>query len=130
VAVDDLTMNPALLNTRKTTFMKRVEKMISYTNTTACRSSFINEYFGERTMECGICDSCLQAKATALNAEEFEKISKQVFNILKNKPLITGEVISALKGINKEKAWKVIEFLQAEKKIGVDAKCCLHLIPS
>ncbi len=131
VAVGDLSLNPSLLHTRKKTFIKRVEKMIHYTTTTAaCRSSFINDYFGERTTPCGICDTCLQAKATALNAEEFEKISTQVFNLLKNKSLITGEVISALKDINKEKTWKVIEFLQAEKKIGVDAKGCLHLISS
>lgn len=115
VAINDLALNPTLLHTRKTTFLKRVEKIISYTNAISCRSSFINDYFGELTPACGICDTCLNAKVTTLNSDEFKQITELILAELNKKRGTPQDVISALVKVNKEKTWKVIEFLQSEK---------------
>jgi ATP-dependent DNA helicase RecQ len=66
---------------------------------------------------CGICDNCLRLKAISLSKEEFENIHKTIVTALQQRSLKAKELLSALKGIKKEKAWKVIEFLQAENRI-------------
>ena len=41
--------------------------------------------------------------------------------MIKNETLHTKDLLLKLNGIKKEKAWKVIEFLQAENKIEMEA---------
>jgi ATP-dependent DNA helicase RecQ len=131
VPVEDLTLNLTLYNKRKEAFVNRVEKIIAYSKHQDCRSSFINNYFGDEAVrECGICDNCLLKKATALTPEEFELISQKIIQYLINEPLQTASLLTKLNGIQKEKAWKVINFLQAEKKIVIDQKGFLFLTSS
>ena len=121
VAAADLIMNLSLYNKRKEAFMQRVEKMIAYTECPQCRSLFINHYFGDKeTASCSICDRCLQAKATIISTEEFSAISNKVLSLLAGKDLTIHQLKDALTGISKQKAWKVIHFLQAEQKIMLD----------
>jgi ATP-dependent DNA helicase RecQ len=40
-------------------------------------------------------------------------------DIVKKQPLPVKELLQKLNGIKKEKAWKVIEFIQAENKIEI-----------
>ena len=128
VPSQDLTINTTVYDKRKNSFIARVEKMISYSQEVNCRSHFINTYFGdEDAKHCGICDNCLRKKATTLSAEEFEKISLFISNQLSQKQLTAPELIDELKTVKKEKAWKVIEFLQAEKKIEADSRGLLKL---
>ncbi|HVE61394.1 MAG TPA: ATP-dependent DNA helicase RecQ, partial [Chitinophagaceae bacterium] len=123
VPVEDLTLNLTLYNKRKEAFVKRVNKIIAYTTDTSCRSSFINTYFGDEAVrECGICDNCLLKKATELTPEEFELISHKIIQHLTNEPLNSALLLTKLNGIKKEKAWKVLAFLQAENKVAVDEK--------
>jgi ATP-dependent DNA helicase RecQ len=113
---------------RKETFIKRAENMISYVKTAGCRSLFINHYFGDGAKkECGVCDNCLAKKKSELSAAEFEKISLQIKEQLSRQTLTPNELLQAMGSIRKEKAWKVIEFLQAEKKIEADGKGMLRL---
>jgi ATP-dependent DNA helicase RecQ len=102
--------------------------MINYTKETNCRSHFISVYFGDKEAKhCGICDNCLRKKVTDLSAEEFEKISLIISNQLSQKQLTASELIDEIKSIKKEKAWKVIQFLQSENKITADDKGLLSL---
>jgi ATP-dependent DNA helicase RecQ len=129
VPIQDLMINTTLYNRRKESFLKRVQTIISYTRQCNCRSRFISIYFGDKeAKECGICDNCLIKKATELSPEEFEKISLIISNQLSQKKLTASELIHQIKTIKKEKAWKVIEFLQAEKKIEADSKGLLRLL--
>ena len=128
VPVQELTINTTLYDRRKKSFEARVEAMIGYTKESDCRSRFISLYFGDQDAKaCAICDNCLHKKATNLSAEEFEKIFVSIANKLLQKKLTASELIDELKTIKKEKAWKVIEFLQAEKKIEVDSQGLLRL---
>ncbi len=121
VASADLLMNLTLYQKRKEAFVGRVEKMIAYTNCKQCRSLFINHYFGDKeTTVCGICDHCLQAKAVVLSNEEFSFISNKVHALLLGNQFTIQQLTEALQGISKRKAWKVIDFLQAEQKITLD----------
>lgn len=128
VPVDDLMINTIFYNKRKDSFTRRFQTMINYTKELNCRSHFISIYFGDKeAKDCGICDNCLQRKVTDLSAEEFEKISLIISNQLSQKQLTASELINEIKNIKKEKAWKVIQFLQSENKIQADDKGVLTL---
>ena len=102
--------------------------MIAYSKITLCRSQFINQYFGDKDAKpCGICDNCLNALPKELTAEEFRKFSNLVVESLHTSSKSTDELLAEMKGLKKEKAWKILEFLQAEDKIELDQKGLLKL---
>ena len=87
-----------------------------------CRSVIIGRYFGDQQIRsCGICDNCLKQKSTTLTREEFESLQHRIINIVKYEPVTAKELLQKLGDVQKEKAWKVIEHLQAEQKIETDA---------
>lgn len=128
VPVDDLILNTVLYSKRRELFVKRVEAMIAYTRKDTCRSRFISAYFGDiDAKDCNVCDNCLRKKATELSPEEFEKISGLISLQLSKRQLTASELLQEIRHIKKEKAWKVLEFLQAEQKIEADSKGLLRI---
>jgi ATP-dependent DNA helicase RecQ len=128
VATENLTINLLLYKKRKEAFIERVKKIVDYTQTKECRSIFVNRYFGDYGIKaCGICDNCRRAKALHLTTEEFEKIKTSIYVALKTKSIGSSELLGTLQDINKEKAWSVLNFLQAEQKVFIDEKGKLSL---
>lgn len=124
VRLGDLSLNMVDFKRRKALFIKRVEAMTSFTLAPEdCRSVIIGNYFGdEKIRPCGICDNCLRRKATSLSKEEFNSIESRIIGLAKTRRISIKQLLQELKDIKKEKAWKVIEFLQAENKISSDAE--------
>lgn len=121
VKAEDLTIDFKRYNERKQLYKARVDAFTNYITTTACRSRFTGNYFGDGHMkQCGICDNCLHEKQSALKAGEFEHIEQRIHEAVTQQPLHARDLMQHLNGINKEKAWKVIAFMQAENKITVD----------
>ncbi|OSZ73686.1 recombinase RecQ [Chitinophagaceae bacterium IBVUCB2] len=120
---EEITIDMVAYNKRKEQFQQRMKQMITYVKEEGeCRSRIIGKYFGDSKIKtCGICDNCLKQKATTLSKEEFETIHHRILNTIKYESLHTKDLLQKLNGIKKEKAWKVIEFLQAENKIEMDA---------
>ena len=123
VPAADLLFNWPLYQKRKGAFEERVQKMLAYINTASCRSAYINTYFGDaETGDCGICDNCLRLKKTGLSAKAFQNISEQIVHQLSGSPMPTGELLNGLKNVSTEQAWNVINYLQAEQKLTVNAR--------
>jgi len=122
IKTEDLTINMAEYNRRKEKFRLRTKEMIHFVKEkTECRSRIIAAYFGDASVRsCGICDNCLHIKSITVSKEEFEIINHRIINTVKYEPMHTKELLSKLSNIKKEKAWKVIEFLQSENKIEMD----------
>jgi len=122
IKTDELSVNMVLYNERKEQFRRRMKQMIYYVKETAeCRSRMIGIYFGDAEIKpCGICDNCLNQKASVLSKDEFDAIHHRIINLVKYESLAAKELLAKLSGVKKEKAWKVIEFLQAENKIEMD----------
>jgi len=122
IKAEDVRIDMAAYNKRKEQFQRRMKQMIFFVDETAeCRSRMIGNYFGdEKIKACGICDNCLRQKASVLSKEEFETLHHRIISIIKVESLHTKDLLLKLNGIKKEKAWKVIEFLQAENKISVN----------
>ncbi len=107
---------------RKQRFEERVQAMTGYVKiTTGCRSIHIARYFtGLIIKPCGICDHCINEKLIHISTEDFNSISNRVLGIIMEGALPVDEILVNLKGIKKEKIWKVIEYLLAEDKILAD----------
>lgn len=122
IKTEDLTINMSDYNHRKEKFRLRCKELIHFIREkTECRSRMIASYFGDTSLSrCGICDNCLRQKAFVLSKEEFENINTRIINSVKDKPIPAQDLLLRLFDVKKEKAWKVIEFLQAENKIEMD----------
>ena len=104
---------------RKQQSEKRLQTFIEYSRSkTGCRSQFIAAYFGDNKLTpCGVCDNCLaSAKKQSLSAEEFTLIRSRIEECLAPGPRNTKDLLLHI-GLSEEKAWQVIEFMQAEKKL-------------
>lgn len=123
IKAEDIMIDMASYEKRKSQFQQRVKQMMSYVKEdAACRSRIIGSYFGDDDVRaCGICDNCLKQKAVSLSKEEFETLYHRIINMVKYETLHTKDLLLKLNGFKKEKAWKVLEFLQAENKIDMDA---------
>lgn len=125
----EITIDMVAYNQRKERFQKRVSEMIRYVKEEVeCRSRIIGSYFGDKEIPaCGICDNCFRQKSIILTREEFDTLHHRIMNMVKYESLYTRDLLMKLQGVRKEKAWKVLEFLQAENKITVDARGYVHL---
>jgi ATP-dependent DNA helicase RecQ len=104
---------------RKKNFETRIKSMKEYiTNLTSCRSQTIARYFNDPGVKaCGICDNCINQKALVISKEEFEQITQHITNSVHQKNMDINELLIKSKQFKKEKLWKVIDYLQAEKKL-------------
>jgi ATP-dependent DNA helicase RecQ len=128
VLAEELSFNQVQYQKRRDEFVTRATQMIHYIETTSCRSRFISQYFGDaEAKECGVCDNCLQQKRAPLSTEEFEKISSLMLDHISRNQFTVEALLKELKTIQKEKAWKVLSFLQAEKKITATENGVLRL---
>jgi ATP-dependent DNA helicase RecQ len=123
VRMDDLTINMELYQKRKEKFSARVKNIIQFVQEpVTCRSKMIGHYFGDKKLHnCGVCDNCLRQKKLHIDEKEFEKISHRIQTVLAPQPLPSKDLVDQLGAIKKEKAWKVLEFLQSENKIEIDS---------
>lgn len=131
VKAEDIRIDMQAYEKRKEQFRKRMRQMVQYVkDETNCRSRIIGAYFGdEKINDCGICDTCLQKKATVLSNEEWEIIHRRLLTLLQAGPVDSKQLLQQLTGIPKEKAWKVLTFLQAEHKLEMDKDGKVRLIP-
>lgn len=122
IKAEELQINIAAYNLRKEKFEKRVKQIIRFVNEESeCRSRMIGNYFGDANMKaCGICDNCLRKKSVEITKEEFDTLHHRILNLVKYESMGGRDLLLKLGNVRKEKAWKVIEFLQAENKIEMD----------
>ncbi len=107
---------------RRQSFEQRVAAMVEYVHKTlGCRSQHIALYFtAAKINACGICDNCINEKALHISTEEFTAIADQILELTTGHPIQVNNVLVSLRGIKKEKVWKVMNYLQAERKIQAD----------
>jgi len=122
IKAEDLSIDMQAFNKRKERFAGRIRSMIQYVQeTNECRSKMVGSYFGDHELsDCGICDNCLRQRPVHLSKEEFDLINSRIVHSMKHQSIHTKDLLEQLKGIKKEKAWKVLHHLHAENKIELD----------
>lgn len=115
---------------RKLNFEKRVKAITVYVQQTIqCRSRTIAAYFNDINVKaCGICDNCIRQQDLQISTEEFALITGEIFQRISEHAVLYKELLKNLKGIRKEKFWKVFNYLQAEKKICISKEGMIEKI--
>jgi ATP-dependent DNA helicase RecQ len=115
---------------RKKNFEVRVKAMVDYImNTVNCRSKTIAAYFNDINVKaCGICDNCINQKTIQISTEEFEQITAFIFDFANGNSTGIKELLNRGKIFRKEKLWKVIDFLQAEKKLSISKEGIVEIV--
>ncbi|MBL0152118.1 MAG: RecQ family ATP-dependent DNA helicase [Chitinophagaceae bacterium] len=123
VRPEELKVDMQAVAHRKENYEKRLRYFIEYiTDKQSCRSQRLSLYFGdEKAAPCGQCDNCLAQKKLPLSKEEFDMLALKITGLVAEHPVSSKDLLIQLTGISKEKAWQVIEFLQAEQKITVSS---------
>ena len=68
---------------RKRELETRVQTMIAYLQTSACRSAFLVSYFGEENpRECGVCDNCAGEKVGATPSQTDEVLAQRILDFI------------------------------------------------
>ncbi len=120
INVEDFTINQNNLSKRKIAFEKRLQAMIGYVKTKACRSKTIGNYFNDLAIKpCGICDNCINEKSIVVSKTEFENITMIIEKLTEKVPVHSNLLLKNLNTFKKEKVWKVLNYLQAENKISI-----------
>ena len=119
---DNYTINTIDYLKRKQNFEDRVNAMTGFIlKSTGCRSQHIANYFTDvKINACAICDNCINEKIIYISVEEFNHISDQIREQSKLKQVSVDQILVSLKGVKKEKIWRVVNYLQAEQKIKTD----------
>ena len=114
----DIRFNEKEINKRKVAFENRSKSMISFVKNMQCRSKMIGNYFNDTTIKlCGICDNCINEKNLFLPKEEFDNICLEVYKLIDKKSITAKDVLAQLTIFQKNKIWKVLNYLQSENKI-------------
>jgi ATP-dependent DNA helicase RecQ len=114
-----LIINYQLYAQRKQEYTYRIEQMLQYLHLeNSCRSTFISRYFGDDESDnCAVCDNCIAQKSLHISKEEFDKITTHILQQIPLHGIDIKQLKSASTGINKNKFWKVLNYLQQERKI-------------
>jgi len=119
INTEDFTINQNNISKRKTAFEKRLQAMIHYIKTKACRSKTIANYFNDVSAKpCGICDNCINEKGIIITKTEFENIVEEIKK-LTELPVSSNLLLKNLNMFKKEKVWKVLNYLLGEEKIDI-----------
>ncbi len=104
---------------RKQLFQERIIAMTRYAvNPAECRSKQIATYFNAPVEKnCTICDNCINQQAIRISKEEFEEIVQNIFIAIDSTGIEVNDLLQNLGRTKKEKFWKVLDYLQSEKKI-------------
>ncbi|MBC8034358.1 MAG: RecQ family ATP-dependent DNA helicase [Chitinophagaceae bacterium] len=120
IKAEDFRIDQRQYQERKKDYILRVKAFLDYITTKGCRSIATAAYFGEKdTKPCGVCDNCLALKRSKLTKEEFDSISTTILQAVSSNPIEPKQLLLLLKNSSKEKIWKVIAFLEGERRIRV-----------
>lgn len=99
----------------------RIEAMISYLEKDTCRSIQLLEYFGERNTEaCGKCDVCRAHARQGLEASHYEKIWREMQEVLLHQSPTPEELAAFLAHHPAEEVGKVIRWKLDNEELVMD----------
>ena len=120
VNTEDFFIDQKNISKRKLAFEKRLQAMINYIETKACRSKTIGNYFNDvQIKSCDICDNCINQKMVEVSKKEFEEIHAAIGKLITEAPLPAHVLLKNLDKFKKNKVWKVLDYLQSEKRIRI-----------
>lgn len=126
---DSLYLSEEVYKNRKEDAEKRIQAVIDFVNNDKeCRSVQLLRYFGEDIKKtCGKCDVCSSKNRSNLHENEYQEISENIVNELKEKDSSVYEILQKFKGHREEKVAETIRWMIDNKIISKDENDRLKL---
>jgi len=126
---DKLSIDYSFLTEQKKRLELKVNGILKYIDSRSiCRSKMLLSYFDEKnSLDCGVCDICIEAKKNNLSAIEFETYSTNLTSQLSIKPSIIQEALKWYPEIKEDKKIKIVQFLVDSGRLQLDDKNVLSL---
>ena len=119
---DEINFKRSNYDTLKSRAIERCTAMKQLIEKSDCRSRMLLEYFGEVSNKyCGKCDYCLSLKDKVDGLHAFTSAANSVLAELENSSLLMHELLEVLSKYDDESVIKVLEFLEEQGKISVEA---------
>jgi ATP-dependent DNA helicase RecQ len=117
--IKDLYIDREHLSVRKDRYLERAKAMLQYAlDKEHCRSTLLLSYFGETSgHRCGVCDYCLERNKADVNDLEFERISRQVEDQLRVRPMALQELVDAIRDAREEQRLRVITWMLEHEQL-------------
>lgn len=125
------------LNISKETLVKRknneeskANSVIEYvSNQHYCRSSFLQDYFGDENIEkCGKCDVCLEKNKLNISNQEFDVIMNAIKELIEKEPMSADDIILKIVDFREDKMIEVLQFLSDNGQIAFNEEKKLYWI--
>jgi ATP-dependent DNA helicase RecQ len=125
------------LNISKETLVKRknneeskANSVIEYvSNQHYCRSSFLQDYFGDENIEkCGKCDVCLEKNKLNISNQEFDVIMNAIKELIEKEPMSVDDIILKIVDFREDKMIEVLQFLSDNGQIAFNEEKKLYWI--
>ena len=127
IIAEELHIDYAFYEARKKEYIYRIDKIIEYTQSNACRSLLLSKYFGEqKTSACGNCDNCLKSNSKEIDNNTVLEAAKKIKYELARKSLKLEE-LKQLIPVEENTLKNGIRLLQNEGQIivAIDGKFAL-----
>lgn len=113
---EKLVIPPSVYEERKKSYETRIKAMIEYaTSENHCRSRMLLYYFGERNEHnCLRCDVCLAKHDSGLKRGEYEKLNRQIMELLADGKYHPADLFNSL-NVNRAKLDQVLGTLLREE---------------
>lgn len=120
-ATERIVLSKETYEDRRDRYITRVKSVLDYAQEeNICRSQILLSYFGEKnTVACGKCDVCLKKKEKLLTDADFNTISNQIIDTLRNESLSINSLTKKLR-FKESQTIQVIRFLIDNGKIKED----------
>jgi ATP-dependent DNA helicase RecQ len=126
---DDLRFDTRTLMFRKEQDEKRMKAILSYAETSDCRSVFIGHYFGDDNQQpCGVCDRCLTRLANKTTIQDSFFYKQFESALAHGQKLAVRDLLQAIPAERQQQGLSYLNWLEAEGKIGRDEQQRLHWI--
>ncbi|HHB51934.1 MAG TPA: RecQ family ATP-dependent DNA helicase, partial [Saprospiraceae bacterium] len=108
----ELDMDYQLYNFRKEKYKERYQAAISYAETAICRSRLLLGYFSQTNApKCGVCDVCTGRTKPQIDLQKFEQYKERLYDLLNEKELTLGELMSGFTPQKEGEILLAIEYL-------------------
>jgi len=115
---------------RKNNEEAKANSVIEYiSNQHYCRSSFLQDYFGDNNVEmCGKCDVCLEKNKLNISNNEFDNIMKAIKNLIEKEPMTVDSIILTIVEYREDKIVEVLQFLGDNGQIAFNEEKKLYWV--
>lgn len=103
---------------RKNMYENRLYSFISYMQELViCRAVDMATYFNpkQKGVNCGICDNCLRKKEIRIDLDDLGITTNRIIECLQKNPLHIAALVNKMPDLPKQKFWKTVNYLLAEK---------------